>query len=141
MSVLTSALGSKVMKWEASTNITLFIGEGEREEAVLVLHIGDSQLMAHRSDGDTTCIGFPCLRSLTGGPWLDFSKPGVSLKQYGPHYSMVRPTNELFFQTLIHNSLVNLKGLKAPVNLLPPLGIVHSSERFNRHNPSHGDAR
>jgi hypothetical protein len=38
---------------------------------------------------------------------------------------------------LVRNSFINLKDRKAHVNLLPLLGIVHSSERLNRHNPAH----
>jgi hypothetical protein len=53
--VLTSALGTKVMKGEALAGITLFIGEGEREEAVPVLHVGDGRLTACQSTGDTAC--------------------------------------------------------------------------------------
>jgi hypothetical protein len=41
-----------------------------------------------------------------------------------------------FYRTLVCNSLINLEEHKAHVNLLPPLGIVHSSERLNKHNPA-----
>jgi hypothetical protein len=46
-----------------------------------------------------------------------------------------------FYQTLVRNSLINLEDCKTHVNLLPPLGIVRSSERLNRHNLAHGVAR
>jgi hypothetical protein len=45
-----------------------------------------------------------------------------------------------FYQTLVHNSLINLKDRKTHVNLLLPMGIVRSCERLNRHNPAHGVA-
>jgi hypothetical protein len=45
-----------------------------------------------------------------------------------------------FYRTLVCNSLINLEERKTHVNLLPPLGIVSSSERLNKHNPAHGVA-
>jgi hypothetical protein len=50
--VLTSALGKEVVKEEASVNVTLFIRDGEREEAAPASHIGVRTSAACRSDAD-----------------------------------------------------------------------------------------
>jgi hypothetical protein len=51
---LTSVLVRKSDgKKEALTGVVLFIGEGDREEVILVPHIGDSRPTACRSGGNT----------------------------------------------------------------------------------------
>jgi hypothetical protein len=42
-----------------------------------------------------------------------------------------------FYRMLVRNALVSLKKCKSHVDLLPPSGMVRSSERLNRHNPAH----
>jgi hypothetical protein len=68
MRCLTSALGRKATEKESFGEVALLIGEGEREGAVMVLHISDGWPTAHRSGGDAAHVRFPCLGSLTGGP-------------------------------------------------------------------------
>jgi hypothetical protein len=60
------------MKREASADIALVTGEGEREEAVPVPHVGDGRPMARWSGGDAARVRFSCTGSLTSGPRSGF---------------------------------------------------------------------
>jgi hypothetical protein len=75
--VLTLALGKEVVKEEASADVTLFIGEGEREreEVAPVLHIGVRMPATSRTVWTMTRCWVPYLRSLIGGPQSVFSNP------------------------------------------------------------------
>jgi hypothetical protein len=76
-----------------SGQMSPFIGEGERERgSVLVLLVGDSRPMPHRSGGDVTCVGLPCSRSLTNGPQPVFLKLARVRFAPGLHCSWARPT-------------------------------------------------
>jgi hypothetical protein len=81
------ALGRKATKGEASAGVTLFIGEGEREETIHVPQVGDDWPTAHRSDGDAARIGFTSPRSLTGGPQSAFEEWRKPKPVFGPHSS------------------------------------------------------
>jgi hypothetical protein len=98
--VLTSALGKEVAKEEASAGITLFIGEGEREEAAPVPHVGVRMPAACRTGWTTVRRRVLCPGSLTGQPWLVFSNPARARMGVGcnVHQSGSLTIGFLFFQ-------------------------------------------
>jgi hypothetical protein len=89
--VLTSALGKEVAKEEASAGVTLFIGEGEREEAALIPHISVRTPAACRTGWTTARLRAPFPKSLTGGSSVGAFKLGVSQDRCRMHYSSIRP--------------------------------------------------
>jgi hypothetical protein len=64
--------GEMAMGKEASDRFFLFIGGGEREGVVLVLHVSDSWPTARRSDRTTARRQVPCSVPLAGGPQSGF---------------------------------------------------------------------
>jgi hypothetical protein len=82
---------------------TPFIGGGERERegTIVVPHISNGRLTAHRSGEDAARVGFPYPRSLIGGPRSVFSNlarvqmgVGRIVPRFGP-----LTIGFLFFQT------------------------------------------
>jgi hypothetical protein len=66
-------LGKEPAKQEATTDVTLFIGEGEREEATPVPHVCVRMLTASRTGWTTAWRWDPCPGLLTSGPRSVFS--------------------------------------------------------------------
>jgi hypothetical protein len=89
-------MGEKKHEKEASVGFFLFIGGGERGEGILVPPVGDSRLMAHRSDWTAARSGSPAPGLLTGAPHSVFLKPARVRFAPGLCYSWARPTKKWF---------------------------------------------